>query len=306
MKYSKFYLIGYSVLMGITVLAQPKPNATTDKSEILIGEQFQLRLTASFSIQKFNTNAFIIPDSIKHFEIIDRGSIDSVVSNGVKNLSQTIILTSFDSGTWALPPIALLTKKIPAKKSVFSDSIKIKVGYDSTKLTQINDIKPIIDTEVNTTWMYWTLGFVTLFSLVGLYFLLRKTKFKKVKKPASEIPGIQLTPYDEAITFLARLKQRNVANREDAKLLYSDLTNIFKQYLLKANKVNTFKDTSSEVLLKLDEEFITPNELSALTETFNLCDMVKFATYFPGKEETSAAINEIEAIINTLNKQKRV
>jgi hypothetical protein len=260
--------------------------------EILIGEQIQLKLTASFSTETFNANGFKIPDSIKHFEIIEKGKIDSSTTSGVKNISQTIILTSFDSGVWVLPPITLNT----AGTAGYSDSMIIKVGFDTTKIEDINDIKPIIEADVNTYWIYWTVGGITLLALIGFIIFLYKTKFGKEDKPDEEIIISKTPPYEEAIESLKKLMERNIASLEEAKRLHADLTNIFKRYLLRANNVNT---------LKLKDELIPQQQLSMLAEALRLNDVVKFANYFPAKSDTTAAINQTEQIIKLLHQNKQ-
>lgn len=301
MKLSKFYLIGCLLLIGLNVLAQPKPNAIADKVEILIGEQFQLKLTASFSTETFNAYGFKIPDSIKHFEIIEKGKIDSSLVSGVKNMEQTITLTSFDSGVWALPPIGLITKN-PAG---YSDSILIKVGYDPTKIENINDIKPIVEANLNTNWIYWTVGGITLLALTGFIIFLYKTKFGKEEKPEEEIIVSKTPPYDEAMESLKKLMERSAANQEEAKQIHSDLANVFKRYLLRANNLNTSKNTTSEILIKLKDELIQQSQLSTLAEALRLSDVVKFAGYFPAKTETTAAISQTEQIIKLLHQTKQ-
>ena len=45
------------------------------------------------------------------------------------------------------------------------------------------DIKTIIETDVNTNWIYWALGGITLLALIGFIIFLYKTKFGKEEKP---------------------------------------------------------------------------------------------------------------------------
>jgi hypothetical protein len=301
MKVSNYFFIVFFLVPVPDITAQPKPNAVADKVEILIGEQFRLKLSASFSTETFNASGFNIPDSIKHFEIIEKGALDSSITSGVKNLYQTITLTSFDSGIWALPPIGLHTKK-PAG---FSDSLIIKVGFDTTKIENINDIKPIEEAIVNTRWIYQAVGGITLLALICFIIFLYKTKFGKAAMADEEIIVSKTPPYEEAMEALKKLMEKTAATQEEAKLLHSDLTNVFKRYLLRANNINTLKFTTSETLIKLKDELITQQQLSSLAEALKLCDVVKFANYFPAKTETAAAVNQTEQIISLLHQSKQ-
>lgn len=297
----KNILTGICLLLGLNLLAQPKPTVIADKVEILIGEQFHLQLSASFTTDNFNANGFAIPDSIRHFEIIDKSVVDSSITSGVKTISQTITLTSFDSGIWAVPKISLLTKKPAA----YSDSILIKVGFDPTKIEELNDIKPIEEATVNTSWIYWALGGITLLALAGFIFFLYKTKFTKEEKQEEEIIVSKVPPFEEAMDSLRKLRGRNITHKEEAKLLHADLTNVFKRYLLRANNVNTMKSTTGEILVQLKDDLVPQPQLSALAEVLRLNDAVKFAGYFPPATETNAAIDQTENFIKQFNQNKQ-
>lgn len=296
----KKLLTGFYLLLGLSVLAQPKPSAVTDKAEILIGEQFKLKLSASFTTNDFNANGFVLPDSIRHFEIIEKGLVDSSLNNGLKSLTQTITLTSFDSGAWEIPPVALLTHN----KASLSDPIIIKVGFDSTKIKDLNDIKTIIDTKVNTGWMYWAVGIVTMLALIGFVIYLYKTKLTKQDTKKEEIITSKRSALDEALESLKHLNERTIVKQEDMKMMHTDLTGVLKRYLLRANNINVFKSTTDEVLLKLKDNLITQAQLSSVAEILRLNDAVKFAGYFPSPGESKAAIGKMEQIIHLLNKIK--
>ena len=79
--------------------AQPGIKTFTDKNEILIGEQLKLRVEADFVPGAYNLRWLSLPDSIPHFEVLDRSKIDSVYTNSrLSGISQTFTITSFDSG----------------------------------------------------------------------------------------------------------------------------------------------------------------------------------------------------------------
>lgn len=296
----KKLLTGFCLLLGLSVLSQPKPSAVTDKADILIGEQFKLQLSANFTTNNFNAYGFVLPDSISHFEIIEKGTLDSSFNNGLKSLTQTITLTSFDSGAWELPPVALLSHN----KASLSDPIIIKVGFDSTKIKDLNDIKTIIDTKVNTGWMYWAVGAVTMLAFIGFGIYLYKTKLAKDDTKKEEVIISKRSALEEALESLKHLNERIIVKREDMKTLHTDLTGVLKRYLLRANNINAFKSTTDEVLLTLKDNLITQAQLSSVAEILRLNDAVKFAGYFPSPDESKAAIGKMEQIIHLLNKIK--
>src|SRR4249919_2520008 len=77
--------------------AQPVVKTSVDKNQILIGDQFKLKIEASSLPGEYKINWPVIPDSLLHFEIISRGKVDSSYNDSrLTGLSQTITLTSFD------------------------------------------------------------------------------------------------------------------------------------------------------------------------------------------------------------------
>ncbi|MBI1781739.1 MAG: DUF4381 family protein [Sphingobacteriales bacterium] len=297
----KNILTGICLLIGLTIFAQPKPSAIADKVEILIGEQIKLKLSANIVTDDFNANGFAIPDSIKHFEILEKGPVDSSITSGVKSMSQTITLTSFDSGIWVIPKIGLLTK-LPTG---YSDSILVKVGFDPTKIDELNDIKTIEEVKVNTSWIYWTLGAVTLLAVIGFIIFLYKTKFGKKEKVEEEIIVSKVPAFEEAMESLQKLRQRSITHKEEAKQLHAELTSVLKRYLIRAHSINTLKSTTSEMLIQLKDNLISQSQLSSVADALRLNDAVKFASYFPPQNETNTSISQIEETIQLLNKNKQ-
>lgn len=297
----KNILTGICLLIGLTVFAQPKPSAIADKVEILIGEQIKLKLSANIVTDDFNAYGFAIPDSIKHFEILEKGPVDSSITSGVKSLSQTITLTSFDSGIWVIPRIGLLTK-LP---SGYSDSILVKVGFDPTKIDELNDIKTIEEVKVNTAWIYWALAGITALAIIGFGYFLYAVKFGAEEKPEEEIIVSKVPAYEEAIDSLQKLKQRSITNKEEAKQVHAAMTSIFKRYLIRANSINTLKSTTSEMLIQLKDNLFSQARLASVADALRLNDAVKFANYFPAQTETNTAISQMEEAIQYLNKNKQ-
>ena len=90
-----------SCLAFFLSVAQPVVKTTVDKDEILIGQQFNLKVQATFSGDDFFIKWINVPDSLQHFELIQKSKIDSTFANQqLSGLSQTFTFTSFDSGKW--------------------------------------------------------------------------------------------------------------------------------------------------------------------------------------------------------------
>src|SRR5204863_9459235 len=86
----------FSFLLSVQ---QPVVKTAVDKSEIIIGDQLKLTIEASFNPEEYRITWPAIPDSILHFEVVNRSKMDSLYRDKkLAGLVQTITLTSFDSG----------------------------------------------------------------------------------------------------------------------------------------------------------------------------------------------------------------
>ena len=174
-----------------------------DKNKIVIGEQVHLTLEADFPVQE--PMRFFTIDSIPHFEILERKKIDTVDDRQGIKLSQSLTLTSFDSGHWAIPSFEL-----PADKPMYTDSIAVDVGFSPFDPNQdYHDIKDVIDVQVKEkkeeTW-YWYAAASALLIAAIIYFLMRKKK-----KPVARVTVID--PYSEAKQELEKLRKENLSSK---------------------------------------------------------------------------------------------
>src|SRR5450432_2794261 len=106
--------------------AKPPPlsaQATVDQQRILIGQPIHLLLeviaTGNFPL------AWPVLDSLPHFEFLEKGKIDSAIRPEGRYYRRSLTITSFDSGTWAIPRLLFSA----GVKKTFSDSVRIEVGF---------------------------------------------------------------------------------------------------------------------------------------------------------------------------------
>src|SRR5580765_5033759 len=113
MKRSLVYIV--FLLLSRTVSAQPaspvKIKVSVDSQKIVIGQPIQLMVEAYVPGNKHLTWPAI--DSLPHFEWLEKGTLDSVVKPEEKYYRQQFVITSFDSGYWAIPrlPFVVGNKK---------------------------------------------------------------------------------------------------------------------------------------------------------------------------------------------------
>ena len=263
-------------------------SATTDRSQILIGERIQLRLEAE--IPENRPIRFFQLDSLPHFEFVNIGKIDTLNTATGTKLSQVIYLTSFDSGHWVVPAL-------PLSESVMTDSIAIDVGFSSFDPAQpYHDIKDIM--EVNPEeekkpgrfWWYVAGGIVLA---VLAYALLRK--------PAKQLPApavLPEDPYKQALQGLEKLQQEKLK----PKVYYSRLTDIFRYYVEKRKGIHSLQQTTGDLVSQLKSIGIADGLYREMADVLQLSDFVKFARYETTGADDARALDIIRKTIDHIER----
>ena len=269
-------------------------NASVDKREILIGEQIQLSLDAKVSLG-LNVSWFAL-DTLPHFDIIEKGKIDSVITETEKSYHQVIIITSFDSGMYTIAALPLVVEG----KNFLTDSISINIKFKPLDPKQdYHDIKDILDVQNPfAKYIVWAIIAITVLSIfLVIYFITRK----KAEKIFEQKEVSRLTPYEEAIDSLEQLKKQQLAKNGQVKLYYSRLNDILRLFVLRKLQIASMVKTNEELIMQLKELDISREQFSHLAQALRMSDFVKFAKYLPGENENEQNFDIIKSSVEILN-----
>ena len=299
-----FYRIVMVLLLSPSIVYSQKPSVETlsNKKNILIGEQIKVNVKTIFPLHSTITGYSLgIPDSIPHFDIIDIGKADTIdYKDDAKAIEQTIIVTSFDSGSWVFPSLNINFKQADQQQvsKLQTDSFAIAVAYATADSTnQLRDIKPILDvTETNYTWLYITGGILIL--LLIIYLVWRYLKKRKRDPVTSE--GSKLSPYDEAMHDLEKLSRNNLEDAAAIKLYHSSLSDIVKKYYGRKQNKNLMNKTTGDILIEITKLNLPRENISAMATVLRCNDAVKFAKYLPALVESKECLMQIKETIDLL------
>jgi BatD DUF11 like domain len=273
--------------------------ATVDKEKIVIGEPIRLQLEVTVP----DNIPFAWPglDSFPHFEWLDKGNVDTSVVPGKRSYRQYLTVTSFDSGMWAIPRLPFLV----AGKKLFSDSIRIAVGYTRIdSLKDFHDIKDIIDIpNPFARWIGWIVAAATVISLTLVFLFVRKKKW--LRKLVQILQQPRLPPYEEAMQQLDELQRQPLSDAAAIKAHYSRLGEILRVYLLRRLNISSFAETSEELIRELRHQLLPLATFDGLAEALRMSDFVKFAKYQPGITDSVQHTDAVRAAIRTLEDQKK-
>jgi hypothetical protein len=298
------FFIGFVFVLSVQFTSAQSPSLKTavDKRQILIGEQLQYSVEASFPANAYNIGWFNVPDSFSHFEVVNRGKIDSIESNGILTCRQTLTLTSFDSGINTIPALAINFDPLADDSTIhlFTDSIPINVSFSPLDSTQtFHDIKSIIEVKDEVPWWIWAGTAALIILLVVLVVYLVKY-FKRRKKPAS-VFNSKLSPFDEAMQSLDALQKEQLLYKGDVKQFHTRLIDIFKRYLSRKMQKNIFNLTSSDILLLLNDTLLSKADTFLIAGSLRMTDAVKFAKYFPPTSESESALINTKKVIEQID-----
>jgi hypothetical protein len=273
-----------------TVIAQPALSITATKNTIRTGEPDTIQLKADWPghpLQK----GFSVPDSFPHFEIWDKGS---VIANE-NGFTQNVVITSYDSGRFSVPPFELAEMK-NSKTDSFAINVQ-PVNVDS--LQDYHDIKDIIEVPPVSQWPFVVLiAGLTLVSVVALYFLLRKAALGKEAATSRKAKAGAFQRAMEALQKLeAQVKQPGIA-----KPFYTSLTGIYRTYLQEAYRYRSLQQTGGELILQA-KPLLSEADFYGLANTIRLSDAVKFAKFEPAQQDWTTSLAAIRQSIEALEKR---
>ncbi len=304
MKRILFFIgMGLSLTLQYAVAQPPSLKTTVDRKQILIGEQLQYNVEATFPVNAFRIGWFSVPDSFSHFEVVTRGKIDTIEKNGILTYKQTLTLTSFDSGLYAIPAMAVNVEAVSGDTTMnlFTDSIPINISFsplDSTKT--FHDIKSIIEVKDEIPlWMWLSGGALLILLIVAIIYLIKYFKTRKKRVPIFES---KLSPIDEAMQSLNELQKEQFLYKGEVKQYHTKLTDIFKRYLSRKMERNILNLTSSDILLLLNDTLLSKENTALIAGALRMTDAVKFAKFYPHKEESEAALLNTKKVIEQIDK----
>jgi hypothetical protein len=266
--------------------------AGVDRDKIFIGEQIRLKLALEGG--KAGMNWFSFPDSLNHFEIVNRSKIDTVLNGSSTNYYQIITITSFDSGRWQFPSLFLpgLSQPTPA---IAIDVLPV----DVSKMQDYNDIKDIEEVKQENDWtIIGIIAAITLISIIIIYWLFIKKK--KVIVESRPVKG-SLSPLDWAINELNKLKAQNLNTPVEVKKYYSGLTDISRNFFYRQFQHDSLQQTTDEWMMTLQPMSVDNETKTSFFQVLRLADTVKFAKYLPHSRDNETSVEVIKTMLQKVS-----
>jgi hypothetical protein len=276
----RFTLV-FMLAMAVALNGQDiRVSSKLDTTRMLIGDQVNLWINIEHP-EGMKVEFPVMGDSLAgKIEVMSASKPDTISkANRMWKLRQRLVVTSFDTGFFVIPPFSFRF----GNDSVRTQAMSLEVfgmPVDTTK--GITDIK--LPYEIKVTFAevlpYIIVGLLLIAIAILLIRYYRKRKAVVVvhEKPAPPpIPAHIL-----ALEQLDELVREKLWQQGKIKLYYSRLTDIIRQYIELRFKVPAMEQTTEDIIRDFTQAgHISEKIRGELKVMLELADLVKFAKWQP-------------------------
>lgn len=267
--------------------------AILDTNSILIGDQIKLNISVeleeneSYNWPKFTDTVF------NKVEILKRGKIIEIKTETTKIFSQQLTITSFDSGSYYIPPFVFNENK---KTNGLLLNVNTILITDSSGMADIS--LPIKGTEEDFTeeelaemrQEKWNIFFIIIAALLLctlVYYLIKKYKKDGVILKPKKIIAAHIT----ALNKLQNLNKQKLWQKGELKEYYSEISTIIREYTELRFGFNALELPTSDILLKLTQIKIEKETIQNIETILKRSDNIKYAKGFSIEEENKQTMD---------------
>ncbi len=273
------FLILFYCILSLNLFSQ-SAKYLIDKDSILIGQQ--IRFTVELNDFELTNNFPVFNDSIVNgIEIIEKLEIDTIINKDLYSLKQKYIITSWDSGSYYIPPFKI-NNQISTNAlliNVFSVSIDQKA--------EIKDIKEPLNPEyVLEDFLVWIL--ITFLLVLAIYLFKKYYKKKSNQKEIKEVKEI-IPPHLLALEELAKIENKELWQSGKIKEYHSEISESLRKYIENRYNFIALELTTYEILDRIKNN-ISVEIFNELKKILEVSDLAKFAKSRPTDNENIECI----------------
>ena len=320
-------------LLGIFLFAEnarPAPVVSVKLDSVNLKMGNMTNLHVSLSQSKNLKGHFPLLSNIKErgyvgvcgdsVEFRSPSKFDTVVNGNMMHISFDLPVQAFDSGAYTLPQIEF----VYGKDTVKSNALGLKVYPVVAEAdTPIHDYASVADPADKSFFDFipdWILDLWWLWIMLILIILLFIYSLKRYRKTGYIIPPKpEPTPYEQAISSLKALKEKQLWEQGLEKEYFTELTDILRLYLNRRFSINAMEMTSRQIVASLKNNKEIAEKRNYFKQILEMADFVKFAKVRPLPEdnvqafdnavkfveETKPVVSETESTGDSIEKEKQ-
>lgn len=290
-----FWVLVLSFAAHTLEAQEVKLQSKIDQQSIVIGDPIELQYQLTFDPTKFRIQLPTLADTFNQFEVVEQNILDSITKGEALVLTQTNIITHFDSGAYTIPAQQFTVTPLTGGTAFTIRSDTFRVLVQTVAVDTSQPMKPIFDIiAAERPWwdalLYPALALLGLILLILLFFFIRKTMRQKNLQP-KQIKKQYISPWDDAEQKTRSLVSKTLWLSGEEKEHHTELTDIIRTYIEEALGLDCFEKTSQEIITDV-KKYLQQNkykkrseELEKLRTLFFTADLVKFAKSKPTELE---------------------
>lgn len=282
------FIAAYS--QEITIKSSP------DTTALLIGDQIGFSVSATIP-SGINATLSTMKDTLaSKIIVLGRSARDTVKSpDGNMTVTDRYLITSFDSGTYSIPPFYAEFLSGDSIRRYYSDYSYLHVARPDVTPKDTTDViydivpprtAPLTFRDI-LPWLAIALIAAAVIYLLAR-FLPRNPLKRFIRPPVPREPAHII-----ALRELNHLREEEVWQKGEVKEFYSRLSDILRRYIYNRYGIMSPEMTTDETVRMLQKAAVTTHdEMSLVRELLSLSDMVKFAKYVPQSEIHEKSIGD--------------
>lgn len=277
------------------------PATRLSRDTILIGDQIEWIIPLEMAPGEKYFLEDIADPPAPGVEIIKPLQLDTV-SNGRKSVKVEgkVILTSFDSGSYYLPPlIAMIERGSGVVDTLYMEgpTLEVTTVPIDTATYVIKDLKGQIKYPLKFKELLPWIGLALLLALI-FWALVRWITMSRANRTFLGKPIVKDPPHIVALRALDKIRKQKLWQNDKQKQFYTEVTDALRVYIADRYGIVALERPSREMLADLKKQDIEEALYGKMDELFTRADLVKFAKYLASAEENEEVIPDAVRFVN--------
>lgn len=293
--YNILLLIAVSLAQNAHAAGRSQIKASLDSLQLTMGQQTIARVdivTGADAPSELLVDRNAFPAQVEIIDWLEGDTTD--IGNGLVEIKRGLLIQSFDSGVYTIPPFLLVN----GPDTIRSNTLSLKVNpVDVAALTDIHPIANVAEFEskwydwlpdwITDYWVYILLGVFIVAGGVCTYLIMSKKVNVTILPQKKRLPPDQI-----ALNRLNALKEAQLWEKGQEKEYYTRLIDILRDYLQERFGINAMEMTSSQILKALRTNEETRLSHSRMERVVEIADFVKFAKVRPLPDDNVRAFSD--------------
>ena len=290
-------------VLPLSGAAQPREplQSRISRDSILIGDQIEWTLDFSIAPGEAARVSKPGPAPVPGVEALGEMALDTLsIEKGTQHLRGHITLTSFDSGSYVLPPLYVLLARADGSVDTLEyagPTLAVNTIPVDTATFQLYDIKGQIRYPLTFKEVIPWVGLAVLVAAL-VWLLVRWIRYRRQNRDFFGKPVVKDPPHIVALRSLEKTRSQKLWQNGKQKQFYTQVTDALRLYIAQRYGIAALEQTSAEMFRDLSDKDIEPDLMEKTKELFATADFVKFAKHTATDQENENAIPTAIRFVN--------